>query len=784
MRYATIPLGFAALIICYCGMPSPAVAAVEPAKITDPADKTTLVTGTQNFKWDSGIGASQYALWVGSSLGGYDLYASAEAGQERTVNLPVDGRPLYVRLWSLISGAWQYNEYTYTAYTAPEPVTAKITNPENGTTLTSGSVTFEWDTGTGVNQYALWVGSSFGGCDLYAACETNKSRTLVLPVDGRPLYVRLWSFIKSTWETNDYAYTSYTAPAAQILTPSPNTTLTDTSTTFTWTSGTGASQYALWVGSSPGSYDLYAGVESSQSRTLNLPANSRTLYVRLWSLISGVWHANSYIYTAATPVKAAMLSPAPGSTNNSTSVTFTWSTGTGVSQYALWAGTAAGNFNLGAVATGTNLSWRLTLPATGSNIYVRLWSLINGNWLSTDYTYTAASPLKASMTSPAGGSTFGSASATFTWNAGVGVDQYALWVGSASGSFDLGAFFVGTNLSRTVTIPTDNRALFVRLWSLINGTWQSTDYSYTSYNGPNARMTFPALGAILTGPSTTLTWSAGTGATQYALWVGSSQGTYDLYAAVETSLSRTLNLPVDGRPLYVRLWTWINGDLQYNDYNYTAYTASAARLTSPTAGATLTRASTTFTWSAGTGVTQYALWVGSSPASYDLYAAGESGLSRTMNVPLDGRPLYVTVWSLIGGVWHANSYTCTAPTPTATETWSGTYDAGFGTARFTFTKTASGTVTADGEWRYGLTVCPFTYGTGTITGTSIAFTATGTAYNTDGSGSSAFTLTVNGTANHGAASGTYSVAFTTPGWGQRGSPNWIATRTSGSGITP
>jgi hypothetical protein len=30
--------------------------------------------------------------------------------------LPTDGRTLYVRLWSLVSGAWQFNDYTYTAF--------------------------------------------------------------------------------------------------------------------------------------------------------------------------------------------------------------------------------------------------------------------------------------------------------------------------------------------------------------------------------------------------------------------------------------------------------------------------------------------------------------------------------------------------------------------------------------------------------------------------------------------------------------------------------------------
>jgi hypothetical protein len=45
-----------------------------------------------------------------------------------------------------------------------------------------------------------------------------------------------------------------------------------------------------------------------------LPTTGGTIYVRLWSLIAGVWQANDYTYTAANGSKAVMISPAPGST--------------------------------------------------------------------------------------------------------------------------------------------------------------------------------------------------------------------------------------------------------------------------------------------------------------------------------------------------------------------------------------------------------------------------------------------------------------------------------------
>jgi len=89
-----------------------------------------------------------------------------------------------------------------------------------------------------------------------------------------------------------------TTTPAQMITPTNGVTLTRGSTTFTWDSGVGVTQYALWVGSTPASYDLYAAVEPAQSRTLSLPTDGRTLYVRLWSFIAGGWQFNDYVYTA------------------------------------------------------------------------------------------------------------------------------------------------------------------------------------------------------------------------------------------------------------------------------------------------------------------------------------------------------------------------------------------------------------------------------------------------------------------------------------------------------
>ena len=323
--------------------------------------------------------------------GASDLYISTPGTNTSVTvaSLPVDGRTLYVRLWSLIAGGWQYNDYSYTAYTAPSGSLAVITSPPNHSILTSSAVTFQWSAGAAVQQYVLWIGSTaIGSNDLYTSTPSTSTSATVnsLPVDGRTLYVRLWSLIGS-WQYNDYTYTAYTASAGSlaVMTSPPNrSTLTSSSATFQWSTGSGVQQYVLWIGSGgTGFNDLYVSTPSTgaSAAVTGLPTDGRTLYVRLWSLI-GSWQHNDYTYTAYTGNLAVMSSPANLSTLTSFSATFQWTTGTGVKQDVLWIGSAGvGSSDLYVSTPATATSAAVTgLPANGETLYVRLWSLVSAGW--------------------------------------------------------------------------------------------------------------------------------------------------------------------------------------------------------------------------------------------------------------------------------------------------------------------------------------------------------------------------------------------------------------------
>jgi hypothetical protein len=140
--------------------------------------------------------------------------------------------------------------------------------------------------------------------------------------------------------------------------------------------------------------DADKGTSLSHAIT-GLPTNGSTIYARLWSknASTGVWVFNDYMYGAAgaTFVPAVIISPANLATIGSSSATFQWTAGTGVSQYWLYvSNVAVGGAELYNVDQGAATSRTVAgLPNNSSTIYVRLWSknAVTGVWVFNDFAY-------------------------------------------------------------------------------------------------------------------------------------------------------------------------------------------------------------------------------------------------------------------------------------------------------------------------------------------------------------------------------------------------------------
>jgi hypothetical protein len=141
------------------------------------------------------------------------------------------------------------------------------------------------------------------------------------------------------------------------------------------------------------------------------------------------------------------------------------------------------------------------------------------------------------------------------------------------GGYDMYSRYQGTAQSATVTgLPTHGGVIWVRLWSLIDGSWQFVDRSFPAANdGGIACVTSPAPGSILT-PVTTFQWSAGAGASYYWLDVGTSRGGYDVSSGYAgTGLSKTVSgIPATGATIWVRLYSRVGGEWQFVDTSFRA----------------------------------------------------------------------------------------------------------------------------------------------------------------------------------------------------------------------
>jgi hypothetical protein len=230
--------------------------------------------------------------------------------------------------------------------------------------------------------------------DVYS--YSNANLTQITAQAATPVVANSISYTFPSYSATVFVVEAQAAPAKGALaSPTPGSVL-GTSQEFTWTAGTAATEYDLWLGlGGPGSSSLYtSGWLTTLSTTVpSLPAKGATVYARLYSLVNGKVEYNDYTYTEATAPAgspATMITPAQASTLGTSNVMFTWTAGTAATEYDLWLGLSGpGSSSLHTSGWLTTLSTTLSsLPAKGATVYARLYSLVNGKVEYNDYTYT------------------------------------------------------------------------------------------------------------------------------------------------------------------------------------------------------------------------------------------------------------------------------------------------------------------------------------------------------------------------------------------------------------
>ncbi len=646
------------------------------AEIISPLNHSTIFSSNLVLFWDEGVAVDEYWLMVGTSKGESDLF-SKKVGTDQSIvvnKILQTGEPFYVRLLSLVNGVWEFADYQY-QFSKP----AQLISPVQGTVLTASRVTFQWDQGVGIAEYWLSVGTRLGGQDLYSASQGKNLSAEIndIPQDGKLVYVQLRSRSSpnNEWMDMDYIFeTEFDVKPAVMISPVNGAVLKESEEKFIWDAGIGIKEVWLAVGTSPDAEDIYSASQGTDTSVLvqHIPQNGKSIYVQLRSRskANDQWITRNYTYqTVLVAYPAEMIEPADGAILTESTVDFSWSKGKNVTEYWLSVGSGKGSGDIYSASQQLKQSATVKkLPINWDPLYVRLRSQINGEWIDRDYVYqTQGKPIAAGIISPEDGATVMTESVTFSWDAGKGIAEYWLAIGTKKNKEDI--YSASQDMKTSVTlsdIPKLGDTIYVQLRSKsqVNGEWLKQNYTYkTDFVVKPAEIISPENGSVLATADVTFSWSAGQEIVQYWLAVGTSEGAEDIYSeSQKDNQSVTVaGIPLNGEPLYVQLRSKSKVDKEWLIKNYkyeVALVAQPAVMISPSDGTTLKETDVTFLWSQGEQVSEYWLAIGSRQGAEDIYSHSQKqNVSVTVKkVPLTWEPVYVQLRSKIHNVWTQWEY--------------------------------------------------------------------------------------------------------------------------------
>ena len=272
----------------------------------------------------------------------------------------------------------------------PPPSPILVSTP-NGSVQNGTSVTFSWSTVPGATSYDLYLRDSSGTIfDRWLGNVTSYTVT-GLPNDGRVIY---WSVYPGNAagtgtpsETRSFINGAVSVPpsAPTLVSPTAGSAQAGTSVTFRWNAVTGATSYDLYLRDSSGTiFDRWLGNVTSYT-VMGLPNDGRVIY---WSVYPGnaagtgtPSETRSFINgtVSVPPASPTLISPATGSAQAGSSVTFAWSAAPGATDYDLYVRDSSGTIFdrwLGNVTSYTVTG----LPNDGRVVY---WSVYPGNAAGT-----------------------------------------------------------------------------------------------------------------------------------------------------------------------------------------------------------------------------------------------------------------------------------------------------------------------------------------------------------------------------------------------------------------
>lgn len=550
------------LVILLSLLVATSATAQQPAKFIYPQNGDNAVDTSRSFKWHAVAKAQAYALTIGTTYDGRDLFNSdAITTTEATIPLLIEVIPLYARLGDKLSGKWYYTHITFQVSHGR----AKLISPAKGALVTP-PYTFKWTTAKGAQAYSLKIGTASGLRDIYNGVETQESvlkLNITLP-ENTTLYARIYTKANEKWV---FTETEFITPELPVfMYPQDKSKDVDIETPFQWKENRNADAYYLKLGTALNEKDIfYSGVTSKTSLLIPpLPAGI-TIYALLQERINGTW-LNKNITFKVKNGKAVLLSPKDGEDSYPSTARFRWSTMRGALAYVLLIGTAKGERDL--YNSGERLQDRVlptTLPVE-TLLHATIATKHRNGW-AYSYSTFMLSPVPVRFSAPSASGMYLTVGSKISWQQFSSITSYRLYLGTSLGARDY--LDTGEITGNNYTCPQlpIGVPIYARIRAKWNGHWYDSDttfYVHTSFLNP-------PVGAMDVETSHTLSWLPGGIVNgippKYRLSLGTSREGHELLAPRTLSKPsfslKSVPLP-NGVPIYATVKTVMSdGTLYY-----------------------------------------------------------------------------------------------------------------------------------------------------------------------------------------------------------------------------
>jgi len=638
--------------------PLDAAAATLTSTLVSPADGAQAADLSQPIRWTAVANADAYYLYVGSSIGAKDLVDSGATQQTSYVarNLPIN-QVVYARIWTKIAGIWRYADASFKG----TPLSTSIVYPSNGATNVDLGLPVRWNAVPNAQAYYLYVGSAPGANDYVNTGAIQETSYLVRTVPFyRTVYARVWVKVNDVWRYTDSSF-SGAILVSYLSYPQNGVTNADLGLPIRWTAVPDVQSYYLYVGTSPGAKDLVdtGAITQTSYVAAGLPSG-RTLYVRLWTKVAGIWRYTDATFSAGVFV-ATFITPAPGASSVDPSQAWTWTAVPNAQAYYLYVGSVPGANDLVDSHEIQQTSFVVTRPLPPNRtLYARIWTKAGGVWRYSEMSFRAALIVARLIYPPAGG-TLIDQTRPAAWAAVPDAQAYYLYVGSTPGARDLVDSSATPLTAHPISGLPPGRTVYARLWTLLAGVWFYSDSTFSA--GLVApEFIYPYNGATSVDPTQPFQWAPPSGAEMHYLTIGTTPGSHDVLDSGEISGTSLTPGTLPQRRLYARVWSKVNGGwTTHSDITFTSRDRSrSAAIVYPAATTTAFDTGTPFRWSSAALNQGYRLRIGTAAGASDLHDSGIINVTRRFvpNLPLNVA-LYGRIETNIDGQWLPADFTFT-----------------------------------------------------------------------------------------------------------------------------